>query len=102
LDCIYYNNILKGKKMEQEYRMSNFENRNRDNILEGKKGAEVDWAMFCCYPEDTTPVRMPSLFPIPSHIVRRRTVKTVDAAKYTRLVWAPEYVFGQGALIGRN
>ncbi|MEN9919602.1 MAG: hypothetical protein RL662_2038 [Bacteroidota bacterium] len=89
------------RSRESGYDMDIF-NKNRENVLDYKNAGELDWAHFCCYPDKLTPTRMPSLFPIPSHIVRRRTVKTIDAHKYDRLLWAPEYTFGTGALIGRN
>jgi hypothetical protein len=75
---------------------------NENNVYDEKKKGEIDWAMFCCYPDKLDPQRMPSLFPIPSHLVRRRLTKTIDANKYNRLLWSPEYVFGQGALLGFN
>jgi hypothetical protein len=66
------------------------------------RSAEEDWAYFCCFPDKVEPRKMPSLFPTPTHTVRRRIVKTIDAFNYNRLVYLPEYVYGQGAIIGRS
>lgn len=43
---------------------------------------------------------MPSMFPIPTHVVRRRLVKILSTARVDRLIWSPEHLYGQGALIG--
>lgn len=33
-----------------------------------------NWLDFCMFPEIATPTRMPSLFPVPTHMVKRQTV----------------------------
>jgi hypothetical protein len=38
-----------------------------------------DWIDFCLFPDIVEPVRMPSLFPIPSHLCKRQTVFTINA-----------------------
>lgn len=63
--------------------------------------SEINWASFCAMPDKVAPVKMPSLFPVPTHIVRRRLTKTIDAYRYDKLMWSPEYVYGQGVLVGK-
>jgi|GEM_PF-4898832 len=63
--------------------------------------SEINWASFCAMPDKVAPVKMPSLFPVPTHIVRRRLTKTIDAYAYDKLMWSPEYLYGQGLLIGK-
>lgn len=33
-----------------------------------------NWLDFCMFPEISTPTRMPSLFPVPTHLMKRQTV----------------------------
>jgi hypothetical protein len=82
-----------------EMEMSDFDN---DNPIEGYRSAEEKWARFCAFPDKAPVAKMPSLFPIPTHVVRRRMVKTIDAWRFSKLIYSPEYVYGQGSLIGRD
>lgn len=75
--------------------------RGGQKIIADFNEAEVNWASFCAMPDKVQPVKMPSLFPVPTHIVRRRLTKTIDAYAYDKLMWSPEYVFGQGVLVGK-
>lgn len=84
--------------MEMEY--STFD-RSGQKIMADFAESEVNWAAFCAMPDKVAPVKMPSLFPVPTHIVRRRLTKTIDANIFRKLMWAPEYVYGQGVLVGQ-
>lgn len=53
-------------------------------------------------PDKVKPAKMPSMFPIPTHIVRRRLVKTIHCIGHQKLIWAPEYVYGQGLLVAKT
>lgn len=68
--------------------------RDGSKVIADLRSAEVNWATFCAAPDCVEPVKMPSLFPIPTHIVRRRITQTFDANRYNRLMWSPEYVYG--------
>lgn len=70
--------------------------------IEGKDRAEVEWAKFCLAPDKFPCVRMPALFPINSHKVRRRITKTmtVGPGGIKKVIWAPEHLYGQGFLFG--
>lgn len=80
-----FNDVESGKQVMNKYR-----------------SAEEDWAYFCCFPDKLEPRKMPSLFPTPTHIVRRRIVKTIDVFSNPKLMYLPEYVYGQGALVALN
>lgn len=49
------------------------------------------WVDFCLFPDIIDPVKMPSLFPIPSHVVRRQQVftLTVPAGGNMYCLWKP-------------
>ena len=53
-------------------------------------------------PDKVPPAKMPSMFPIPTHVVRRRIVKSINVGVYPKLIWCPEYVYGQGVLVGKR
>lgn len=52
-------------------------------------------------PDKTKPAKMPSMFPIPTHVVKRRLIKTISTGQVPRLIWCPEYVYGQGILVSK-
>lgn len=61
--------------------------------LEKFHGDRENWLEFCMFPDIVPPVRMPSLFPIPTHIVRRQTVHTITPlAGNINAVWKPHTV----------
>lgn len=70
-----------------------------DRVIANMGSTELNWARFCIAPDKVEACKMPSMFPIPTHIVRRRLIKTVKSGAYDRLIWAPEYLHGQGVLM---
>lgn len=68
------------------------------SILENQH--ETKWAKFCAMPDVVPPVRMPSLFPVPTHIIKRRITKTLSFTGQTNayIVWSPEFFNSYGQL----
>lgn len=87
--------------MEAERSIRQFET-DGAKVMADLRSSEVNWATFCAAPDMVEAVKMPSLFPIPTHIVRRRITQTFDAEETPSLMWSPEYVYGQGVLVGRK
>lgn len=52
---------------------------NAKAIVDKYHNERESWLDFCIFPDLLDPVRMPSLFPVPSHLCKRQTVFTVDA-----------------------
>lgn len=59
---------------------------------------ERDWAKFCLFPDVVEPIRMPSLFPVATHIVKRRISKVISGSDEINIKWAPEFLRGIGLL----
>lgn len=53
-----------------------------------------NWLEFCMFPDLVEPVRMPSLFPVPTHIVRRQQVVTIAPTATGNIfgVWKPHTI----------
>lgn len=63
--------------------------------------SESDWTKFCLLPDIHEPVRMPSMFPIPTHIIRRRITKTISfqtGVTQLSMLWSPEFFNSAGYL----
>lgn len=76
-------------------------------IIKKYQSSEMEWAKFCFMPDLVEPVKMPSLFPIPTHLCRRRLTKTITvggtaSGSIQTLVWAPEHYHGLGVLCGQH
>lgn len=74
--------------------------RSADDVVRDLGSAELNWARFCIAPDKIEASKMPAMFPIPTHVVRRRLVKLVATNRVDRLIWSPEHLYGQGALLG--
>lgn len=48
-------------------------------IVDKYHAQRESWLDFCVFPDIVDPIRMPSLFPIPSHMCKRQSVFTIDA-----------------------
>jgi len=52
-----------------------------------------NWLEFCMFPDLVEPVRMPSIFPVPTHVVRRQTVQTISpTASSIHAIWKPHTI----------
>lgn len=54
----------------------NRENAGRD-LTDAFWSQYVKYSSFCAFPDILEPQRMPSMFPIPTHIIRRQKVTTL-------------------------
>jgi hypothetical protein len=89
--------------MEQENRRNilNLTANNKDeyDVSATYKNHEMDWARFCMMPDKLDPVRMPSLFPMPTHIIKRRISKTITVGSSSssyNMIWSPEFFSSHG------
>lgn len=53
------------------------------------------WVNFCLFPDVIEPCRMPSLFPIPTHVFKRQTITTLSLGNLEggyniRCLWSPD------------
>lgn len=55
---------------------------------------KASWIDFCLFPDIVEPVKMPTLFPIPSHIAKRQTVFTIQAPAAGNIygLWKPHTI----------
>lgn len=61
--------------------------------IEKFHGERENWLEFCMFPDIVSPVRMPSLFPVPTHIVRRQHVFTITpTAANLYCMWKPHTI----------
>lgn len=73
------NNNCKLTKMlarDYDFRRS-ADNSASKGAMQNFHGAKENWLEFCMFPDLVDPVRMPSLFPVPTHIVKRQQVQTI-------------------------
>lgn len=65
-------------------------------VIESTKTQDEEWAKFCLFPDILPPQRMPSMFPIPSHIYKERDIFSISSTVGTgiRCVWQPEHYRG--------
>ena len=72
------------------------EERNGDAIpaLSNLAQSKENWLEFCMFPDIIDPVRMPSLFPVPTHIVRRQQVFTIAPTATGNIfgLWKPHTI----------
>jgi len=64
-----------------------------DEMVEHEKNSMIKWARFMAMPCTVSPCRMPSLWPIASHLPRRRNVfeMAIGPGGYNSCLWAPEH-----------
>lgn len=64
------------------------------------------WVNFCLFPDVLEPCRMPSLFPMPTHVFKRQTITTIslgsgEAGWNIRCLWDPDNGgFSGGSTVG--
>jgi len=70
------------------------------SVLDTVDTAELDWAHFCLNPSQVPPARMPSMFPIESHVIRKRSTGNLLVGSDTKnyIKWAPELYIGSSGL----
>jgi len=58
-----------------------------------RQETEKSWLYFCMFPDLYEPKRMPSLFPVPTHVIRRQRVFNITqavAGNTIYCIWKPE------------
>ena len=73
-----------------------------EKVLHAVDDSEYDWAKFCLFPDMVKPARMPSLFPVPTHMLKRRIVTTcqVGPSRKNAFLWMPEAFHGVSGIVG--
>ena len=73
---------------DEEYYKNEYE-----KMIESFRNGEKSWLHFCMFPDLYEPKRMPSMFPVPTHIVRRQRVFNITQAVAGNTIyclWKPE------------
>lgn len=65
-------------------------------VIEGYRERRQSWVDFCLFPDILEPVRMPSLFPVPTHVFKRQQLATISLASgesgyNIRMLWSPAH-----------
>jgi len=73
-----------------------------ERAIENSGSHELKWAKFCMMPYHFEPIRMPSFFPIPTHIFARRIIKNVVVGPtgLNSFVWTPAKTRSIGMIAG--
>lgn len=64
-----------------------------------------NWVQFCLFPDLLEPCRMPSMFPVPTHMIRRQRVfniSTSTAGNSLFCLWQPEAITVATPALGLN
>lgn len=65
------------------------------NVIDSTRTQDEEWAKFCLFPDILSPERMPSMFPIPTHIYKERDIfSVISTGGDIKCVWQPEHYRG--------
>lgn len=78
---------------EEEDRGEEYYKNEYEKLMESFRNGEKSWLHFCMFPDLYEPKRMPSMFPVPTHIIRRQRVfniTQVTSGNTIYCLWKPE------------